>query len=436
VLLTRGQGSSATPSALARHASACGSRRKAARYFAEAGRWSLQAYRREDALDCFASAIRELMLCRGAARLYPSELFELHEAMGDVAVSLRKYPTASSAYRSALAFGGADPIRTARQYRKLAGAEQRERDKAQASLRRALMVLDAASAREGEYHVEWIQVHLDTMWLHYWKHESAALLAMARRIAPEVEAFGTAPQRASLEFNLAVGLLQHHRYVTGAEELAHAERALAIYESLEDRANVAMCRFVRSMILLFAGDLDAAEQGFEAVLNISEKATSVTIRVRALTFLCIVHRKRKYRERVRKLATAALSLAREHDMLEYQGTAMANLAWVALEDGEFGECELLVKTAVAAWNSSPLNVFRWTGLLPLVGAVVAREAKSGDAVELAAVADELLHPSQQRLPDALSSELASLRAVEPSDAEGARSIARRVLEIAADVGLV
>ena len=52
------------------------------------------------------------------------------------------------------------------------------------------------------------------------------------------------------------------------------------------------------MILLFAGELDAAETGFEAVLAIEHKATSVTIRVRALTFLCILERKRLNHEQV------------------------------------------------------------------------------------------------------------------------------------------
>ena len=436
VLRTRKAGTPTPPSALARHLSACCSHRKAALSFAAAGHWYLAGHRREDALECFDSAIRELMSCRAAARLYADELVELHELTGDVAVSLRKYQVATSAYRQALAFGSAAPIRTARQYRKLAGAQQRDRDKAQDSLRRAIMVLDAASERAGEYHVEWIQVHLDTMWLHYWRHENDAMLEIARQIAPEVEAFGTAPQRASLQFNLAVGLMQHHRYVTGAAELAHAERALAIYESLRDRTNVAMCRFVRSMILLFAGDLDGAEAGFQAVLAISEKATSVTIRVRALTFLCIVERRRKAREQVRRLATAAQSLAKEHEMLEYQGTAMANLAWVALEDGEFGECERLVNAAVSAWDASPLNVFRWTGLLPLMASIVARGPVPADAAKLASIAAELLHPLQQRLPEPLVAELTRLHAVEPSTGERAHLIARNALALAADIGLI
>jgi hypothetical protein len=436
VLRARPPGKRALPSALARHLSACGSRRKAALSFVSAGRWYLAAHRREDALECFEAAIRELMLCRAAARRYPDELFELYEAVGDVAVSLRKYPAAEAAYRHALAFAGAEPIRAARQYRKLAGAQQRDRDRGAASLRRALLLLDAASAQAADYHVEWIQVHLDTMWLHYWQHETPALLELARRIAPEVEAFGSAPQRASLEFNLAVGLMQHHRYVTGPSELGHAERALAIYESLDDRTNVAMCRFVRSMILLFAGELDAAELGFQAVLSVSEKATSVTIRVRALTFLCLLERRRKARERVRKLSTLAQSLAKEHEMLEYQGTAMANLAWVAFEDGELAECERLVRLAVGAWDASPLNVFRWTGLLPLMAALVAREPAPGDAAELVRIAAELIDPSQQRLPEPLVTELTALAAVDFGADEPARSLARRALARAAELGFI
>jgi hypothetical protein len=422
--------SQAAPGALALHLAACGSHRKAASFFAEAGRWYLQAHRRTQALESFASAIAELGLCRSAASRYQAELFELHEALGDVAVSLREYAKATKAYESALAFAGADPIRSARQYRKLAAAQQRDRKKAMECLERATALLAAAADEGSEFRFEWIQVHLDTMWVHYWKQETRAVLAIADRIAPEVQAFGNARQQASFAFNLAVGMMQQNRYVTGLTELSHVERALAIYDGLGDRPNVAMCRFVRSMVLLFAGDLDAAELGFEAVLRISEKATSVTIRVRALTFLCILERKRRDSSRVRKLATAALSLATEHDMPEYRGTAMANLAWVAYQDGEFAECERLVRAAIAAWDASPLNVFRWTGLFPLIGAILARSPQDSDPAELAELASGLLHDSQQQLPEPLAAGVAELEQARSQTDEAARDAGRRVLELA------
>lgn len=417
------------PGALAFHLSRSGSHGRAAHFYAEAARRYLQIHRRKDALSFFDAAIAELAQFRPRGSSTARELPRLHEELGDVATALRQYSKAAAAYRRALELSGGETLCRARLFRKLAGAHQREADRGIEHLKQAASLLSDAESASHELEIEWIQVNLDTMWVHYWKQETTELLAIADRISPRVEATGTAKQRASLYFTLTVGLMQRHRYVTGPNEVSLIERALSIYEALDDRPSVAMCRFVRSMALLFAGDLDGAEAGFEAVLEVAEKATSITIRVRALTFLCLVHRRRRAKERVRRLAAAARSLASEHEMPEYRGTAMANLAWVAFHDGELAECERLVRDAIVVWDASPLNVFRWTGLLPLLAAILGREAQDDDHLELIRIAEGLLQESQQRLPDGLTHVLVELRcASEPSSARllGSAVIARAV----------
>lgn len=424
------------PNALAVHLRECGSHHKASRWFRTAATQYLEAHRRDEALAALEAAAEELSRLRSFAAHHTQELFALKETTGDVAMQLRRYPKAQQAYGEALQLVESDLLRTARVHRKLAGAHQRDRAVAMDCLQKAIGALTSVNDPSPEYYAEWIQVHLDAMWVHYWRQETSKLLELAESIGPLVHHRGTLRQRASLHFNLAVGLMQRYRYVTGATELSHVDEALHIYEALDDRANVAMCRFVRAMIQLFGGDLPAAEHGFEAVLALSERATSVTIRVRALTFLCILHRKRRDLERVRKLAAAAHSLATEHDMLEYRGTAMANLAWVACFDGEFAECERLVQSALAAWNASPLNVFRWTGLLPLMAVIQFRPERSSDAAELSALARDMLHPSQQALPPELTDELTKLSSSGDAPAAVVRRLAKRVLDLAADANLM
>jgi eukaryotic-like serine/threonine-protein kinase len=424
------------PGVLAVNLSLSGSHKKAAACFAAAAKSYVRAYRRQDALDSFRAAIAELLKTESASSRLSLELAELHEQAGDVASELRQYATAQDTYRQALPFAISDGVTLARLHRKLAGAFQRDYDRSLAHLKEAIASLETADRSHSDYRNEWLQVNLDTMWVHYWKQETANLLAIAEAISAEVEQFGTERQRASLHFNLSVGLMQRNRYVTSATELEHVERALRLYEELESRPNVAMCRFVRSMILLLSNQLVEAEAGFEAVLAISEKATSVTIRIRALTFLCILHRKNRSRERVRKLASAAYSLASAHHMLEYQGTAMANLAWVAFHDGAFAECERLARAAVVAWDASPLNVFRWTALLPLMATVLNRPERASDAAELVDIAERLLHLSQQLLPASLSEHLEQLRSDGASPAGAARDRARLALESAENLGLM
>lgn len=385
------------------------------------------AHRRHDAFEWFGAAIAELRQMP-RARLRAGELLALFEQRGDVAMGLRNLAEAQAGYTAALAAEPADEVERARLHRKMASALQRERPLAIVQLESAMQALEAADREHPEYRFEWLQQHLDRMWVHYWEQETTQLLAIAERIAPEVESFGTAAQRASLHFNLAVGLMQKNRYVTGQEEIRHINLALSLYQELDAQPNVAMCRFLRSMLLLFSEQLAAADEGFRAVLAISEKATSATIRVRALTFLCISRRKQRDAEGVRKLASAAYSLATEHDMPEYQGTAMANLAWVAVQDGALDEAEQLIARATQSWQSSPLNVFRWTALLPKLAILLGRAQQDDDTAMLQELASSLLDASQQRLPDALSHALELLRISQAAKPEEVRALARAVVE--------
>jgi tetratricopeptide (TPR) repeat protein len=422
---------------LAVHLRACGSHGKAAKCFVAAGKWYVQVYRRYEALEAFEGAAGQLEVLGQPGEARRGERLELYETIGDLALSLRLYSRAAGAYQSALTIVSGDRVRSARQHRKLASALQRDQyEAAIRHLERAMEILVAIEQQDIAWRYEWIQAHLDAMWIHYWKQRTSELLALASRIEPSVLEWGTETQRAEFDFNMAVGLMQRNRYITGAIELAHVERAMEGYTRLNDRPKITMCRFLRSMILLWGGDLDAAQAGFEAVLVVSEKATSVTIRVRALTFLCIAHRKRRDRERVRKLATAALSLANEHNMPEYRGTAMANLAWVALEDGAHDECERLIQEATAAWTASPLNVFQWTALLPLLATVVARPERATDPADLARIADNLLDESQQALPGSLTSALAQLRDAGAGGPAQSRLLAAEVIERATAYGLL
>jgi serine/threonine protein kinase/tetratricopeptide (TPR) repeat protein len=423
-------------SVLAHHLSRCGAHHKAAASYSNAARGALHTHRRQDALDFLEASARELLLLRRAEFAYAAELLELYELQGDTAVGLRQYAKAQRAFSEALRYVGNDAVARARQHRKLAGAHQRDHDQALHHLQQALTALATVDLQPKAHRNEWIQVNLDTMWVYYWRQRTSELLEIAQRIGPDVSSFGSDEQRASLNFNLSVGLMQHHRYVTGDTEVWHIEQALNLYEKLEQHANVAMCRFVRSMLLLCAGKLELAEQGFETVLAISSKATSVTIRIRALTYLCILQRKRRDTERVRKLASAAYAMAIEHDMREYQGTAMANLAWVAFSDGALAECERLARAAVSAWDASPLNVFRWTGLLPLMGALLSRPEQASDSEELAALAQSMLDVTQQQLPTELEEALERVHAARFATSSETRTLARRALEIAVASGLM
>lgn len=419
---------------LAGHLRSCGAHSDAAAYFETAAGYYARAHCHGQAMEALTAAIGELSTDEQA----PLEtVSRLNEALGDAALACRQVVEAERAYAAALASQRRDPVARARQHRKLAATNQRNRDVALEHLQRAVRELEPLSADHPGRRAEWLAAQLEAMFVYYWKQETTLVLDIAEKIAEVVEQVGLPEQRAGFHFNMAAALMQKHRYVAGAEELQHVDRAMTLYASVGDQTRVSMARFLRSMVLLCSGALDAANQGFQALLGVDEKAASVTIQVRALTYLALVHRRRRSFADVRRTAASALSLAQEHALEEYRGTALANLAWVALADGEPREGERMARAAVAAWAASPLEyAFRWTALLPLLAASLDRPEQPGDAVAFAGLARELLSERQQLPPEALRAALERLLSAESKSNAEARTGAEQVLQAAIACGFM
>jgi hypothetical protein len=160
-----------------------------------------------------------------------------------------------------------------------------------------------------------------------------------------------------------------------------------------------MCGFLRSLILLCSGELDEADEGFSEVLKVSEQSASVTIQVRALTYLALVARMKGATNRVRRLAASALSLAQEHGIKEYEGTALANLAWLALQDGEPERCIAFAAQAVQAWELAPVvSPFCWTAYVPWLAAQEQCPVSTPTDMPPDQLIERLLDPLQQNPP--------------------------------------
>jgi hypothetical protein len=420
---------------LADHLRRAGAHQESADYFERAGRHCSETYRHQRATSAFEAALLELDQCPAAEQV--DQRRRIDEALGDGELLLREFGKASARYSEALALTQDNPVTVARLHRKLAAANQRDHAVALSHLKMAIAALAGAAEEQPGYRAEWLQARLDAMFVHYWRQETDELLAIAEEVQGPIEELGSADQCANFHFNFAAGLMQRHRYVTGAQELAHIDSALSTYAALGDRIKASMARFLRSMILLCAGDLDGAEAGFDALLALGEKSASVTVQLRALTYLSLVQRKRRAFEKVRRVARSTLTLAEEHDMPEYQGTALANLAWLALCDGEFEECERLAQAACEAWAASPLKyAFRWTALLPLLGGLLARPDGELTSKDLSDIAATLLQPTQELPPEALERELEALRDMKTSALDASRCVAERVVEVARRHGLL
>jgi eukaryotic-like serine/threonine-protein kinase len=116
--------------------------------------------------------------------------------------------------------------------------------------------------------------------------------------------------------------------------------------------------------------------------------------------------------------------------VQYVGAAKANLAWVALRDGQGMEAEQLGRQALDCW--APLaNAYglRWQAIWPLLWLAFERD----DLAEVKALANQLLAHSQQLPPTDLRPLLEQI--VHYSTDEGqARHLLREAAAMAKTIG--
>jgi len=122
-------------------------------------------------------------------------------------------------------------------------------------------------------------------------------------------------------------------------------------------------------------------------------------------------------------------------MLEYIGTAQANLAWLAWREGDLSRAEAKGQAALASWHQLPAGhascAFQWTALWPLIGVALAHNRTSAAS----GYGRALLEATQQRLPDALTEAVKNaVTAWEESESEAARAWLDQAIVLAQELG--
>ncbi len=101
--------------------------------------------------------------------------------------------------RAIALLGPGRPVEVARVHRKIGKSLETLHDHPRAldAYARAETLLDSTQDRDATWQAEWIQVHLNRIWVHYWQARIADMDAQLARVAPLVEAHGLPLQRSS-----------------------------------------------------------------------------------------------------------------------------------------------------------------------------------------------------------------------------------------------
>jgi hypothetical protein len=372
----------------------------AAKYLKLAADHAKATYANEEAVRLYRDAIlhhdRSAQPSAGTA-------VELHEALADTLALLGRRDEARTAYTEGLRHArDAARATSARLYRKVGKTWETEHrhEAALGSYEQALALLAGeAKGSSSAYRDEWIQVHLDQLWVYYFLDRVADMNAHVDRLEGVIHEHGSALQRARFLRTKWMRNLRRDRYVADGDTLALARAALDASYEARDADQIVVDQFGLGFVLLFHGHLDESRTALLSGQAMAEKAGDLARQARCLTYLTMASRMLGRVEDVASHAPRAAATSAKVGMDECVGAAHANAAWLALRRGEHAECSRSARQALETWaalaeRSTMVYPFQWTALVPLIEIALTK----GAIDEASTYASKLLAPTQQELP--------------------------------------
>jgi hypothetical protein len=323
-----------------------------------------------------------------------------------------------------------DSISRARLQRRIAQAwsSQQLYDETGQAFQNALAELgnQPPAGLESEWMQEWLETRLRQADYLYFKNQPDEMQVVCDLLEEPLQQFGTLAQQS--DFYTVQGMLanRRERFRISAKTVQLVQNGLSLAEQSGDPLLIARKRFGLGFNLLWYGSLQEAIEQLDQAQALSEKLGATFIQNQALAYLTTAFRMEGNQEKVSRLAQRGLALAEKENHPTYQGTALANLAWLAYRQNDWVEAERLGQAALPLWGNDRYP-FLWLANFPR--AAVALHRRDGRCVR-DRLADTL-GVFQQRFPDELEAGLqrAVLLLAEPASEDGFEA-ARRALEVA------
>src|SRR5262249_36259111 len=254
-------------------------------------------------------------------------------------------------------------------------SQKQVREAADAYARAEVALGVQATGRPSAWWQAWLGILLDRITMHYWQSQLPEMTALVEQVRPVIDRHWTQRQRAEFFRDLTLLGLRRDLFVPSNETLADAQAAQAAARDAGVLSVIADTQFALGFVLLWRGDLDAAEDNLHSALALAERTPGAgpfgDLSTVCHTYLASLARRRGRVDETRRGAEPGLAAATEHQMPVYVGMARANLAWVAWREGNHSEAETHGRAALASWRELQYP-FRWAALWPLLGVACAR----------------------------------------------------------------
>ncbi len=427
------------PVQLARHFEEAGIIEKAVEYLEKAGDKARQVYANEEAQRYYRKALTLLDNWKPDSSqkdLQQHTVAHLHENLGELLILVSEFDDASLAIHNALNCVPPDDLVWQASLKcKLGNLWRLQRcyEEALHYYQQAETILGAKSPQnEYSWWEVWLAIQINRLWAYYWMADWHKMAELTEKVKPIVEQYGSLRHRIDILSASCDMQFRRDRYVITDSILATVQEAVMLSMETGDMDTISYSRFELGFSYLWRGDFEDAETELRAALEGAQRIGDLILQTRCLTYLTILYRMNAKIEQAQDYALQSLEHATAVDMVEYIGSAEANLAWSAWQQGRLTEVEQKAGRALELWSQTALVYpFQWLAIWPLI-AVNLENNRIGEAIEYTQV---LLEETQMHLKGELEVLLGcAISAWEGNDPENTKVYLYQSTELSDQIG--
>jgi class 3 adenylate cyclase/tetratricopeptide (TPR) repeat protein len=402
---------------LGRHYAAAENVGRALYYLELAGDYATNAFANDEAIASFREA---LAVTEHAGDDLRPDAVRLHAKVANVLWRTARREEGIAAFQAALRLADAgprplDPVLRAHLHTRLGRLELTELHYAEAAeafdAAEALLGRDFGDAGQPDAAVDtWLELMIDGRAdLHLMRLDHERALAVLERARPLLEARGGPARQAGFYRIWTMQKILRNRLRVNNEDLAALRAGIAAAEHTgEDRdKDVGYATDFLGWALWLRGDLLGAAKELAKALALADRIGETHLRDIAMLSLSLTALRRHDVEAVRALLPQAFAAARAASRYLSGGRiagGRAVEAWLAWQDGRPEEV-IRLAAEIEAHDLSTLGsgaMYRWVYLFP----VLAVHLQANKLDEAVTAARGIIDPSQQFLPDDLTTALA------------------------------
>jgi predicted ATPase len=382
---------------IARHYDRAGEVGTAVQFFIIAAQMAQARYAHDEAINYLNKAIRD------SSKLIPArqKLALLHNLLGDSWSAKGEYEAAWKSYQQGLGMlPNGENLRQVEILRKLAwiSVHQHQIEKFINIYNTAIELLGPGpEGREETWQIAWMDLQLGRLEILYLQADLQQLDDLIKKVTPYIEKVGKPKHLADLNRIHGAFSLRHERYLPTSKSILVLEKALLSAQEWGNQAAIADAAFSLGFSYLMSGDLDTAEKVLTDSLELAEGTGLVRLQCHCHTYLTQLYRMRGNLPNTLKHARQSLELANKVTVAVYIGAAQAHLAWLDWKDLKQVDVEKKALASLVLLAEVPYP-FKWYACWVLC-ALYLSHARIAEAV---ASLQAMLHPTQQRLPQDLT----------------------------------